>query len=90
MCAGFTPNAHDAPCGSRASEFETKPEGPRTVQYPKGENEYKSRSPRRVAYHTAPGDERGVEDTSHGSERVATAGPQQADELPARGQVGKL
>ena len=27
MCAGFTPNAHDAPCRRRASEFENKTKG---------------------------------------------------------------
>ena len=27
MCAGFTPNAHDAPCRRRASEFEKKTKG---------------------------------------------------------------
>ena len=31
MCAGFTPDTHDAPCRRRASEFKTKPKGPRTV-----------------------------------------------------------
>jgi len=27
MCAGFTPNAHDAPCRKRASEFDAKTKG---------------------------------------------------------------
>ena len=61
MCVGFTPNAHDAPCGKRASEFETKPEGgPRTVSQRREYNiSISLESIPRVAYHTATGDERG-------------------------------
>ena len=74
MCAGFTPNAHDAPCRKRASE--SKQNQWDRARSPKGESSIIS-EPTPVWPITR---RQGTNLRTHwrnynGSERVATAGP---------------